>query len=113
VSLRNLLPFPGIEEILHLLVIEAALYPYQEMIHTFTITSTSRPFKATLVWMDPDNSYLSTRMLLNNLDLRIVTPQGEVLYGNNIAGDEVNNVSHVTVCSSLSRDLSPHLSIIG
>jgi hypothetical protein len=52
-------------------------------------------------------------MLLNNLDLRIVTPQGEVLYGNNIAGDEVNNVSHVTVCSSLSRDLSPHLSFTG
>jgi hypothetical protein len=92
------LPYPGIEEILHLQVMESVLFPYQEMVHTVTISSSSRPLKATLVWMDPDNSYLSTRMLLNNLDLRVVTPQGGVLYGNNIAGDEVNNVSAVLAC---------------
>jgi hypothetical protein len=43
--------------------------------------------------MDPDNTVMSHKMLLNNLDLKVITPSGDILHGNNIAGDEVNNVS--------------------
>jgi hypothetical protein len=43
--------------------------------------------------MDPNNAIMTNRMLLNNLDLKVITPSGQILYGNNVAGDEVNNVS--------------------
>jgi hypothetical protein len=36
---------------------------------------------------------MSNKMLLNNLDLKVITPSGAILHGNNVAGDEVNNVS--------------------
>lgn len=55
--------------------------------------------KATIVWMDPTNAVMTNRMLLNNLDLRVITPTGLILYGNNIPGDEVNNVSCPTELS--------------
>lgn len=44
--------------------------------------------------MDPENSVLSTKMLLNNLDLQVTrVSDGQVFYGNGIQGDEYNNVS--------------------
>jgi hypothetical protein len=92
VSLPNVLPYPGIETILQLQVIETTIYPYQEIIHIVEVHDVSRPFKATLAWMDPNNAIMTNRMLLNNLDLKVITPSGQVLYGNNAAGDEVNNV---------------------
>ena len=104
VSLRNILPYPGIEEILHLHVVESEIYPYQELIYTMAVNSTSRPFKVTIVWMDPDNAYLSTRMLLNNLDLKVLSPNGEMFYGNNFAGDEVNNVSAPLLVGANTHD---------
>jgi hypothetical protein len=103
VSLRNILPYPGIEELLHLHVMESEIYPYQELIYTMATNTTARPLKVTLVWMDPVNSYLSTKMLLNNLDLKVLCPNGEILYGNSIPGDEVNNVSR-WVCHSRETD---------
>lgn len=42
--------------------------------------------------MDPDNSIISEKLLLNNIDLRVVDPTKKVYYGNNVAGDEINNV---------------------
>lgn len=71
---------------------ETTIFAYQEITHTVNINANTRPFKATIVWMDPDNAIMTSRMLLNNLDLRVISPTGETLYGNNIAGDEVNNV---------------------
>jgi hypothetical protein len=87
------LPYPGIETVLKLHVVETDIYPYQEITHIVEVFDTSRPFKATIVWMDPNNAVMTNRMLLNNLDLKVVTPAGQVLHGNNVAGDEVNNVS--------------------
>jgi hypothetical protein len=57
------------------------------------VNNISKPFKATIVWMDPPNAGMSSKMLLNNLDLKVITPSGDVLHGNNVPGDEVNNVS--------------------
>jgi serine protease AprX len=75
-------------------VLETSLFAQQECIHTVEVTDTSKPLKVTIVWMDPDNSIISEKMLLNDLNLRVLSPGGETLYGNNINGDEVNNVSH-------------------
>lgn len=99
VSLRNILPYPGIEEVLHLHVLETEISPYQQLSYTMALNTTSRPLKVTIVWMDPDNSYLSTKMLLNNLDLKVLSPSGEIFYGNDLAGDEVNNVSPLSPCA--------------
>lgn len=93
VSLQNILPYPGIESILTLHVIETTISPYQEIVHIVQVTDTRRPFKATIVWMDPGNSIISEKLLLNNLDLMVVLPDGSIQYGNNLAGDETNNVS--------------------
>jgi serine protease AprX len=93
VSLPNVLPYPGIETVLQLQVVETAIYPYQEISHIVEVHDISRPLKATIVWMDPNNAIMTNRMLLNNLDLKVITPSGQILYGNNVAGDEVNNVS--------------------
>ena len=72
---------------------ETEIYSYQEITHIVQVNDISRPFKATIVWMDPNNAIMTHKMLLNNLDLKVITPSGAVLHGNNVAGDEVNNVS--------------------
>ena len=72
---------------------ETEIFAYQQISHLVQVNDVSRPMKATIVWMDPTNAVMTNRMLLNNLDLRVITPTGLILYGNNIPGDEVNNVS--------------------
>lgn len=59
------------------------------------VADASRPFKATLVYMDPANTMMSTKMLINNLDLIVEDPDGNIYYGNGIAGDDINNVEQV------------------
>lgn len=45
--------------------------------------------------MDPANTMMSTKMLINNLDLIVEDPNGNIYYGNGIAGDDINNVEQV------------------
>ena len=52
--------------------------------------------------MDPPNSVMSTKMLINNLDLIVQDPFGNTYYGNNIAGDDLNNVEQVVVYTPTS-----------
>jgi hypothetical protein len=95
VNLQNVLPYIGIDEVLRLYIIESTIPASSAYYYTVGIYNATRPLKATLVWNDPTNTILtSTKMLLNNLDLRVLSMvTGEVYYGNNIAGDEYNNVS--------------------
>mmetsp|Transcript_14029 Transcript_14029/g.14643 ORF Transcript_14029/g.14643 Transcript_14029/m.14643 type:complete len:1100 (-) Transcript_14029:260-3559(-) len=98
VSLQNILPYPGIQETLNLIVIENSIQPDYLISHTISVPSSTLPLKATLVWMDPENSALSTKMLINDLDLKIVrVSTGTEYFGNNIQGDEYNNVEQVTI----------------
>lgn len=39
--------------------------------------------KAVLSWIDPPASLLSSKTLVNNLDLKVISPSGQVYYGNN------------------------------
>jgi hypothetical protein len=95
VTLPNVLPYPGIETVLTLHVVETEIFAYQQISHLVQVNDISRPMKATIVWMDPNNAIMTNKMLLNNLDLKVITPTGLILYGNNISGDEVNNVSRL------------------
>jgi hypothetical protein len=76
-------------------VVETSISAYQEIVHVVQVTDTSRPFKATIVWMDPVNSIISEKLLLNNLDLKVQLPDNSLKYGNNLAGDETNNVRSI------------------
>lgn len=49
-SMTNVLPYPGIETALDLYVEELTMSSLQTITYTVTITDTSRPLKATIVW---------------------------------------------------------------
>jgi hypothetical protein len=98
VSLQNVLPYPGIEEVLEVHVIEMSVTTMQRFTHTVTVGDNSRSFKATLVWMDPTNSAVAAKTLINNLDLQVEeTSTGTVYYGNGNGGDDTNNVEQVAI----------------
>ncbi len=68
------------------------------------------PLKAVLVWTDPAGVARagtdSTPNLVNDLDLRVITPSGEVHFGNEAihAGqrDRINNVEEVKITAPVS-----------
>lgn len=90
VSLSTVLPYPGISEGLDLYVEELTVRSLQEVRYSVEVADKSRPLKVTVVWMDPVNHVISSRLLLHDLDLTVISPSGEVLYGNNQPGDEVS-----------------------
>ena len=49
--------------------------------YTFTVSEAGRPFKATLVWTDYPASPSATVSLVNDLDLRLVAPDGSSYWG--------------------------------
>nr|WP_238480674.1 S8 family serine peptidase [Desulforadius tongensis] len=56
------------------------------------------PLRVTLVWNDYPQRPGADSALVNDLDLRIVTPDGRELWGNNsIGGDKKNNVEVITI----------------
>lgn len=69
--------------------------------YNYTVADPDAPFKATLAWTDPSALPGAPRTLVNNLDLVVITPGGQRLYGN--AGtqsgsrDTVNNVEQVYI----------------
>lgn len=71
---------------------------------TYTyLTGTQKPFILTLVWTDAAPSLASQKKLVNNLDLTVTDPQGNVYYGNDITPpyndvrDSTNNVEQVRI----------------
>jgi hypothetical protein len=50
-----------------------------------------------MVYMDPANTIMSSKMVLNNLDLIVEDPSGNLYYGNGLAGDDINNVEQVSI----------------
>ncbi len=88
------------------------------------ITHFGAPFKATLVWTDPAAAPGARSVLVNDLDLEVVGPDGQKYYGNDFENkgvrDTRNNVEQVNIpspasgtykivvrCSSLQQDASP------
>ncbi len=75
-----------------------------EFVLDFAVNSVTEPLKATLVWHDPPAAPNAAFTPVNNLDLEVVMPSGDVLLGNNITNgvsnfggspDAINNVEMV------------------
>jgi len=79
----------------------------------FTVNSFNEPLKVTLVWHDAPASPNSSFTPVNNLDLEVVLPTGDVLLGNNItngssnfggSADALNNVEMVMLPAPITGD---------
>jgi subtilisin family serine protease len=66
--------------------------------YPLTVSAGSGPLRVTLVWTDPPSSLLAGPQLVNDLDLKLLAPDGRWLYGNG-GSDRVNNVEEVEVAA--------------
>lgn len=66
--------------------------------YQYTITSSTVPFVATLVWTDYPGAVHAAKELVNDLDLTVTTPSGTT-YPLITSADHTNNVEKVTIAS--------------
>lgn len=62
--------------------------------YTVTVLPGKEPLRITLAWTDPPSSLLAGPQLVNDLDLKLYTPDGQWLYGNG-GSDRLNNVEGI------------------
>lgn len=71
--------------------------------YTYYIESSSTPLRVTMTWTDAPGSTTVSRALVNDLDLKLTDPNGNVYYGNDFTSpydssfDRLNNVENVFV----------------
>lgn len=118
ILLDDVLYFQGDQR--HLAVVDdrTGLQPGFQAVTQFYVSSGSIPFEATLVWSDVAGVPGSGEILVNDLDLQIVGPDGSVYCGNQFAGypgpsqsviyypqcttrDSLNNVEGVLVLNPI------------
>ncbi|MBN2004714.1 MAG: S8 family serine peptidase [Anaerolineae bacterium] len=62
------------------------------------VLTNTLPLRVMLVWTDPPASLSAATQLVNDLDLRVIAPDGSVYYGNGDASaDRINNVEGVAL----------------
>ena len=106
VSLQNVLPLSGTTVSgLDLFVDEISMSSFKTTTYTVTVTGSASPLKATIAWMDPPASTFASKLLIHDIDLKVIAPDGTTIYyGNEFAGDEENNVEQVSIPSPASGD---------
>ena len=106
VSLQNVLPLSGTTVAgLDLFVDEISMSSFKTTTYTVAVTGSASPLKATIAWMDPPASTTASKLLIHDIDLKVIAPDGTtVYYGNEFAGDEENNVEQVFIPSPTSGD---------
>ena len=97
VKLNNVLPIPGTYDFDLYVADYENLTSLTERIYSVNIKDSSIPLRATIVWIDPLNVMWATKNLLNDLDLIVTSPFGNVTYGNNVSSDEFNPVERVVI----------------
>lgn len=102
VNLKQILPLESYLTNLYALFIDqATLKSLTELTYTVKVISISVPLKVTVSWMDPPNPEFAARVLVHDLDLLLVGPDGKTRYGNSEkeVRDELNNVSAISAFS--------------
>lgn len=97
VLLGNVLPIPGVYDFDLFLADYESISSLQQRTYVVDVTNVDYPLRATIVWTDEVNVVWAAKSLLNDLDLTVVSPSGDVIYGNNIKGDEFNPVERVVI----------------
>jgi len=70
---------------------------------SYSIEDSSTPLKITLVWSDYPGSVTASKALVNDLDIKVISPSGTVYYGNDFTSpydsthDRLNNVENVYI----------------
>ncbi len=69
--------------------------------YSFMVNTPSNMFKATLVWSDPAPEDASPNTLVNDLDLEIISPSGQRIWGNHFlhtgTADALNTVEQIYI----------------
>jgi hypothetical protein len=98
IKLTNLLPLLDYQEFDLYVADQESLTSMTMREYTVQVITTLTPLRITIAWSDPPNVMWATKNLLNDLDLRVYTPSGGILYGNNLeGGDEYNPVERVVI----------------
>ena len=64
----------------------------------YHVNDSDEPLSITVVWTDQPGAPFAYRALVNNLDLKVIAPDGTTHYGNNMqSGDTANNVENVDI----------------
>eukprot|EP01041_Mallomonas_annulata_P006552 gene6552-13254_t len=100
VNLQTVLYIPGITSDFNLYVEDIMMNSTSTRVYYVSITSTAKPLKVSICWMDPVNYSPTGKQLLHDADLTVTTPAGGILYGNGgNSKDTLNNVEMVNVAS--------------
>ncbi len=68
----------------------------------YVVKSASEPLAVTVVWTDPPAATFSGKALVNDLDLKVIAPNGTVYYPNRLLGaDNTNNIENVDVVNPM------------
>jgi hypothetical protein len=109
VILQNVLPLPGLFDLDLYLAQHEVLSSLMRRTYPVIVTSHDAPLCVTIVWNDPPNVIWAAKNLLNDLDLMVVSPKGEVFYGNNRKGDEFNPVEKVVIYRPVKGEYKVHV----
>jgi len=103
--LSNILPLKtgqGLHPSLQLIVWDSLLlHPYSTLQWDVVIDNPANRYttyhppalKVTITWYDPPSAVATAKsLLLHDIDLLVVAPTGDILWGNNIAGGDEHNV---------------------
>ncbi|CAM9359817.1 unnamed protein product, partial [Ectocarpus fasciculatus] len=100
VALSNVLPLSGTTVSgFDLFLDELSMTSYTTKTYTVVVLKNTAPLKVTIAWMDPPSDTTSAKLLLHDIDLKVIGPSGTKYYGNEFAGDEENNVEQVRIAS--------------
>lgn len=88
VLLEDVLYFAGQTRELRLEDEQAGLATGEEMVFTYDVDSSAEPFETVLVWTDYPASQNANPALVNNLDLTVTAPNGDVFRGNVYSGGQ-------------------------
>ena len=98
IDLLNILPLVKYSRSPYTLFLdETTLKPLTEFVYKVAIRTVTQALKVTISWFDPPNAEFAARVLIHDLDLLLVSPSGDIFYGNGGIGvrDEVNNVRKI------------------